>query len=977
MSFGSLVTTQVDPTIFFDWGSAIPSGTALTDPDTYSVRWTGWVEAPTTGTYSFITLSDDGVRLWVDDTLVIDNWTDHGLQEDSANVNLVEGELVSIRLEYYENGGDAFMGLIWNDPDNNWLPIPTEYLYPPETTLPDGGSVPDAGTEPTDAGTPPDTTPPTWPEGRRLSVSDVAATSLVLSWPAATDDQGVTGYVVYEDDVFVARTGALVRTYTRSGLTRGQMATYRVEAEDAAPNESTDGPSATAATLPPDPSTVAPPLSTTGVVSFKDATSFLYSGTNPVQFGVQSGTHVERRLAVLRGKVTSRTGTALQGVRVSVLQQPEVGFTLTREDGRFDLAVNGGGALVLSYEKEGFLPSQREVEAPWGQYREAPEVTLVALDSRVTTIVLDGTSTDTQVAQGNPVTDSDGTRQATVLFPPGTQVSVIIPGVGTRTLDSLSVRATEYTVGDSGPSAMPGTLPAATGYTYAVELGADEATAVGASRIQFDRPVAFYVDNFLDFPSGDAVPIGFYDRTTGRWEAEQNGRVIAIVGVTGGVAQVDIDGDGTAEGDPALLALGITLDEREQLGTLYASGKTLWRVALTHFTPWDCNWPYGPPLGARAPDHQRPKPEDPEERPECQSGSIIECQNQTLGETLPVTGTPYQLVYRSDRMPGRRASHTMRIPLTGAALPPNVIRVVVELEVAGRKFRASYAPLPNLTHEWAWDGKDAYGRTVSGSQVVVGRTGFVYSLIYQEPANFNRSFAAISGVPYSAARDTREMTLWQYWSTPVTPSRALLQPVAGWSFDLHHQYDPDSRTLYMGDGTRRSADNVDGVLIALAGTGVQGEGADGTPALQAALSYPADLSAGSDGRIYIADYGNHRIVRIDPDGVLREHHRRGSSFTPVSLKVAPNGNVYVADYESHRVWSIDRYGNAAVYAGTGIYGNAGDGGRAVNAELAYPVDVDVAPDGTLYIVDKNNHRVRRVSPDGFITSVPGVAERSG
>ncbi|MFP2958420.1 PA14 domain-containing protein [Myxococcus sp. 1LA] len=299
LEFGSHVTTRVDPQVFFDWGVDIPGGTALTDSDTYSVRWTGRVEAPMTGTYSFITLSDDGVRLWVNDTLIIDNWTDHALTEDEGTIDLEEGELASIRLEYYESGGDAFILLDWVPPDWWRETIPTEYLYPPDSTLPDGGSAPDAGP-------PPDTEPPSWQPGSRLKVMDVAATGLTLAWPAAEDNQGVTGYALYRDDQLVVRTDASVRSHAVTGLVRGQAATFRVEAEDSAANASESGPSVLTATLPPDPATVAPPLTTTGVPSFSEATSFLFSGPHPVQFGVQSGAIASQRVAVLRGRVLTR-----------------------------------------------------------------------------------------------------------------------------------------------------------------------------------------------------------------------------------------------------------------------------------------------------------------------------------------------------------------------------------------------------------------------------------------------------------------------------------------------------------------------------------------------------------------------------------------------------------------------------------------------------------------------------------------------
>ncbi len=79
---------------------------------------------------------------------------------------------------------------------------------------------------------------------------------------------------------------------------------------------------------------------------------------------------------------------------------------------------------------------------------------------------------------------------------------------------------------------------------YAVELSADEARANGASTVRFSEPVPFYVENFLGFPVGFPVPVGVLDEQRGVWVSHENGRVIGIVGVVGGLADVDTDGDG-------------------------------------------------------------------------------------------------------------------------------------------------------------------------------------------------------------------------------------------------------------------------------------------------------------------------------------------------------------------------------------------------------------------------------------------------
>lgn len=100
--------SRIDGQINFDWGA----GTApLGVGDSFSIRWTGYFLPTTTETYTFCTQSDDGVRLWVNGTQVINDWTDHGQTKDCGNISLTAGQKYSVRLEFYENGGDSVIEL--------------------------------------------------------------------------------------------------------------------------------------------------------------------------------------------------------------------------------------------------------------------------------------------------------------------------------------------------------------------------------------------------------------------------------------------------------------------------------------------------------------------------------------------------------------------------------------------------------------------------------------------------------------------------------------------------------------------------------------------------------------------------------------------------------------------------------------------------------------------------------------------------
>ncbi|MEI7899022.1 MAG: DUF6288 domain-containing protein, partial [bacterium] len=106
MDFTSLKATVTNRTINFDWGSAAPTNTM--GSDTYSVRWTGQVLAPESGTYRFSARTSDGVRLWVNGVQVLNDWNDHTVKwNDSAPVALTAGQKYSLKMEYYRNANSA------------------------------------------------------------------------------------------------------------------------------------------------------------------------------------------------------------------------------------------------------------------------------------------------------------------------------------------------------------------------------------------------------------------------------------------------------------------------------------------------------------------------------------------------------------------------------------------------------------------------------------------------------------------------------------------------------------------------------------------------------------------------------------------------------------------------------------------------------------------------------------------------------
>ena len=126
--FTALVLTRTDPTVDFDWAGGAPD--LQVQADNFSVRWSGQVMAPVTGSYTFTTTSDDGVRLYVNGQLVIDNWTDHLVAQNSAIVALAAGQMYDIRMDYYDHATLATARLSWAYPGQSTQVVPQWVLYP-------------------------------------------------------------------------------------------------------------------------------------------------------------------------------------------------------------------------------------------------------------------------------------------------------------------------------------------------------------------------------------------------------------------------------------------------------------------------------------------------------------------------------------------------------------------------------------------------------------------------------------------------------------------------------------------------------------------------------------------------------------------------------------------------------------------------------------------------------------------------------
>ena len=207
---------------------------------------------------------------------------------------------------------------------------------------------------------------------------------------------------------------------------------------------------------PPNPTTTATPTDPGVATNFGDSTQFLYTGAAPVQRGVTAGAIDPKRTAVIRGRVFDQAGTPLPGARVTIAGQSAFGYTLTRADGMFDLAVNGGGVVVVRLAKDGYLSSQRRVETRWQDYSWMDNVRLVPLDPVINTVGFHASApAASQIARGSAVSDVDGTRQPTLIVPDGgSNATIHLPdGTVLPAQSTLNIRATDTPSATASPGA--------------------------------------------------------------------------------------------------------------------------------------------------------------------------------------------------------------------------------------------------------------------------------------------------------------------------------------------------------------------------------------------------------------------------------------------------------------------------------------------------------------------------------------------
>jgi sugar lactone lactonase YvrE len=190
-------------------------------------------------------------------------------------------------------------------------------------------------------------------------------------------------------------------------------------------------------------------------------------------------------------------------------------------------------------------------------------------------------------------------------------------------------------------------------------------------------------------------------------------------------------------------------------------------------------------------------------------------------------------------------------------------------------------------------------------------------------------------------------------------------------------------SLYVTDVGRIRKIGSNGIITTIAGTGVPGFSGDAGPATNAQLGRALGVAVDGVGNVFIADGSNARIRKVAPSGIITTIAGGGTQgdgaaatdahlLSAVGVALDGAGNLFIADINDNRIRKVSESGIISTVAGNGVAGYSGDGGPAVSAMLYWPSDLTIDGTGNLLILDVVNARIRKVLPDGTISTLISV-----
>jgi RHS repeat-associated protein len=580
----------------------------------------------------------------------------------------------------------------------------------------------------------------------------------------------------------------------------------------------------------------------------------------------------EERFSLMVGDLIIPGGVAPANIDIVILDHPQYGTAHPDANGDYTLPVEGGRDYTICIMGADIIRADRQIAVGYEEFAPVDTIELMQKDTS-TQVSFDPLATDPVIHTSTEINGSAeglGNRKVTVVMAPDTRVFQT-DGNGNDLMEirdqAVNVSVTEYPT----PESMPASLPPTSAFTWCGEFKVE-----GLDHVRFNKPVVFYIENFLSFPIGHNMPIGYYNRETGLWEAQENGIVGVLVDgeapFDGVVDGLDTDNDGVGD--------GYDITGAESLGI----GTQVWRGETSHFTPIDCNDPVRLEKCAEGPNAQNNNNEPSSESKDPCADLLSQIYAiHALGNTsaaAPVSGTGSNLNYSSElTQTPREAANDFLINLIqdiplGCDDQEVVEGIYLSVHAAGQVFekyfeRSEFDAFENFPY--SWDGNDRYGNPVEGPLSIAIDIGYAYKAVYTEvPAGLASTSSAFSlaGTTFTVTVEARDdVVLWDryYKNLPGKISESVSKHAVadGWSIDGHHRIDPkDPSVLYKGDGTQLTHTLPDAAIIAGGHGFTYVEGQD---AADAYLQDIAKMAVDSEGDVYFYERHDYRLKKLDAE----------------------------------------------------------------------------------------------------------------
>ncbi len=739
-----------------------------------------------------------------------------------------------------------------------------------------------------------------------------------------------------------------------------------------------------------------------------------------------------KRFALTTGLVKDSMATALSGVSVTVLGHPEYGSAQTDSTGRFSIPVNGGGAITYVYQKQGFITSHRQVNVPWNGIATAEPMVMIPEDTAATTVSFNGNPSTVITHRSSTTTDVSGSRALTMVFTGDNRAYVKDANGNEVPLTTITTRATEFSTPESMPAKLPPTSAFTYCSELSVD-GAKNVrfekpvTAYVENFLNFKVgeivPVGSYDrDKGIWMPEPDGVVVrlldtngdGIVDAYDNVGDGLPHGTVVGLndptiyrPGATYWQAQVThfsawdwnwpwgppADAQYPNPGGPPMANNKVSDDDCNKVGSyiecrsrivhedISIPGTDLTLHYASDRVKGYISGIFVPVSGSSVPTSlkniivrlelagltfEKTLPAAPNQTANFQWDGKDYLGNQAYGTaTANVSiGFVYSGVYYS-ASPQNITSH-WGLPGDSPATPPGAVEGIRAREEL-ITWKRDTIHINKPSHSYA-KGTIGEGWTLSSQ----------HSISPNEPS-----------------------LLYKGDGTAIDLSRILMiNTIAGKGFNcdigdggpaINACATPRKVTvdgagnIYIPSNYHIRKIDPNGIITTIAGNGNGGYNGDGMPATQASIDTPWGVAFDNAGNIYIAEYNGNRVRKVDTYGIITtiagtgidDYYGSGdggpatlaSLDRPSGVAVDNVGNIYIADAGNGRIRKVDSRGIISTVAGTGSWGESGDGGPATKAVLKSVEDVAVDSRGNIYILDFM--KVRKIDASGIITTVAG------